>query len=212
MCVLYRSVLCLNLRLLSCWLHVLWLLDGCCQPVIRFRWTCFLLRLTMKILVMSAVSSLLGEDCGRDLPPSKELGYFETIPWHHRYHHLSNTVSTHGAITKHQSWWLPWNSPLKLFAHAMQQVDFYFTFLFFAHSISLDIKCWWCCWDKTSQVSFKSFTWVFENVKRPNNFNILTFVSLSSSHAPWPGQNTTWHKSHYDQALDYMRLIHSVKQ
>lgn len=100
MCVLYRSVLCLNLRLLSCWLHVLWLLDGCCQPVIRFRWTCFLLRLTMKILVMSAVSSLLGEDCGRDLPPSKELGYFETIPWHHRYHHLSNTVSTHACNYK----------------------------------------------------------------------------------------------------------------
>ena len=136
MCVLYRSVLCLNLRLLSCWLHVLWLLDGCCQPVIRFRWTCFLLRLTMKILVMSAVSSLLGEDCGRDLPPSKELGYFETIPWHHRYHHLSNTVSTHGAITKHQSWWLPWNSPLKLYAHAMQQFDFYLSLLTRYHLIS----------------------------------------------------------------------------
>ena len=27
--------------------------------------------LTMNILVMSAVSSLLGEDCGRDLPPCK---------------------------------------------------------------------------------------------------------------------------------------------
>jgi hypothetical protein len=87
MCVLYRSVLCLNLRLLSCWLHVLWLLDGCCQPVIRLRWTCFLLRLTMKILVMSAVSSLLGEDCGRDLPPCKHhvpLGSFGTrIFWNH---------------------------------------------------------------------------------------------------------------------------------
>ena len=87
MCVLYRSVLCLNLRLPSCWLHVLWLLDGCCQPVIRFRWTCFLLRLTMKILLMCAVSSLLGEDCGRDLPPCKHhvpLGSFGTrIFWNH---------------------------------------------------------------------------------------------------------------------------------
>ena len=94
----------------------------------------------------------------------------------------------------------------------MRQVIVFFCF--FASSISLDIKCSWGCWDKQAKSPLNCVHVLVENVQSPHDFQYLyvcQFVLKTWNHAPgWAKRNLA--QVLPDQELDYMCLIHSVKQ